>query len=96
MVINTEWGNFWSSHLPVTEFDEALDADSINPGDHIFEKLISGMYLGEIVRSLLLKLAEDASLFGDKIPSRLRKQYVLTTPNISAMHQDTSSDVKVS
>lgn len=95
MVINTEWGNFWSSHLPVTEFDKALDADSINPGDHIFEKLISGMYLGEIVRRLLLKLAEDASLFGDEIPSRLRKQYVLTTPNISAMHQDTSSDLKL-
>lgn len=95
MVINTEWGNFWSSHLPVMEFDKALDAESINPGDHIFEKLISGMYLGEIVRRLLLKLAEDAALFGDNIPSRLREPHVLSTPNISAMHQDTSCDLNV-
>jgi len=32
MVINTEWGNFRSSYLPVTEFDKALNAESVNPG----------------------------------------------------------------
>uniref|UniRef100_A0A0D6QZL9 Phosphotransferase n=1 Tax=Araucaria cunninghamii TaxID=56994 RepID=A0A0D6QZL9_ARACU len=95
MVVNTEWGNFWSSHLPMTEFDKALDVESINPGDHIFEKLISGMYLGEIVRRVLLKLAVEAALFGDSIPSRLREPYALGTPHISAMHQDTSSDLIV-
>ncbi|KAH9311789.1 hypothetical protein KI387_026824, partial [Taxus chinensis] len=95
MVINTEWGNFWSPHLPMTEFDKALDAESINPGDHIFEKLISGMYLGDIVRRLLLKMAVEAALFGDNIPSTLREPYVLITPNISAMHQDVSSDLEV-
>ena len=31
MVINTEWGNFGSSYLPVTEFDKALNAESVNP-----------------------------------------------------------------
>ncbi|XLT71594.1 hypothetical protein HN873_028020 [Arachis hypogaea] len=49
MVINMEWGNFRSSHLPLTEFDHALDMESLNPGEQVYEKIISGMYLGDIV-----------------------------------------------
>jgi hexokinase len=32
-VINTEWGNFSSSCLPITEYDQALDEESLNPGE---------------------------------------------------------------
>lgn len=32
-VINMEWGNFQSCHLPITEYDQALDWESINPGE---------------------------------------------------------------
>ncbi|XP_010924444.1 hexokinase-2 isoform X2 [Elaeis guineensis] len=95
MVINMEWGNFRSSHLPITEYDQALDAESLNPGEQIFEKLISGMYLGEIVRRVLLKMAEEAALFGDSIPPKLEVQFILRTPDMSAMHHDTSSDLRV-
>eukprot|EP01018_Ginkgo_biloba_P002149 Gb_15682 [translate_table: standard] len=95
MVINMEWGNFWSSHLPVTEFDKAFDAESLNPGEQIFEKLISGMYLGEIVRRVLLRMAEEAALFGDSVPSKVTVPFKLRTPDVSAMHGDTSSDLKV-
>ncbi|KAK7319943.1 hypothetical protein RJT34_04672 [Clitoria ternatea] len=95
MVINMEWGNFRSSHLPLTEYDQALDAESLNPGDQIFEKLISGMYLGEIVRRVLLKMAEEADFFGDTIPPKLRIPFILRTPDMSAMHHDTTSDLKV-
>uniref|UniRef100_A0A453FHH6 Phosphotransferase n=1 Tax=Aegilops tauschii subsp. strangulata TaxID=200361 RepID=A0A453FHH6_AEGTS len=35
MVINMEWGNFKSAHLPLTEFDQALDAESLNPGEQV-------------------------------------------------------------
>ena len=30
-----EWGNFRSSHLPLTEYDQALDAESLNPGEQV-------------------------------------------------------------
>jgi hexokinase len=30
-VINTEWGNFSSPCLPITEYDQALDEESQNP-----------------------------------------------------------------
>lgn len=43
----------------------------------IYEKMISGMYLGEIVRRILLKLAHDASLFGDVVPSKLEQPFIL-------------------
>ncbi|XP_047945131.1 hexokinase-2 [Salvia hispanica] len=95
MVINMEWGNFRSSHLPLTVYDYALDAESLNPGDQIFEKLISGMYLGEIVRIVLCTMAEKASFFGDTIPPKLNIPFILRTPDMSAMHHDTSPDLKV-
>lgn len=30
-----EWGNFRSSHLPVTEYDQNLDIESLNPGEQV-------------------------------------------------------------
>ncbi|KAG9141128.1 hypothetical protein Leryth_001626 [Lithospermum erythrorhizon] len=95
MVINMEWGNFRSSHLPLTEYDHAMDAESLNPGEQIFEKIMGGMYLGEILRRVLLRMAEEAALFGDVVPNKLKIPFVLRTPEMSAMHHDTSSDLRV-
>ncbi|KAL8522488.1 hypothetical protein ACS0TY_012597 [Phlomoides rotata] len=94
MVINIEWGNFRSSCLPLTEYDHATDVESLNPGEQIFEKIISGMYLGEILRRVLLRMAEEAFFFGDEVPPKLKIAFVLRTPEMSAMHQDTSPDLK--
>ncbi|MED6158616.1 Hexokinase isoenzyme 2 [Stylosanthes scabra] len=95
MVINMEWGNFRSSHLPLTEFDQALDIESLNPGEQVFEKIISGMYLGEIVRRVLCKMAEEASFFGDTVPPKLKVPFTLRTPDMSSMHHDKSADLSV-
>ncbi|CAK9150591.1 unnamed protein product [Ilex paraguariensis] len=95
MVINMQWGRFCSSHLPITEFDASLDAESSNPGSQIFEKLISGMYLGEIVRRVLLKMAQETALFGECVPPKLATPYLLRSPDMAAMHQDTSEDHEV-
>ncbi|XP_062230965.1 hexokinase-7-like [Phragmites australis] len=93
MVINTEWGNFSSSCLPITEYDQALDEESLNPGEQIFEKLISGMYLGEIVRRVLLKIALLSTLFGNVNHTKLKTRFILRTPDISAMHHDETPDL---
>nr|GEV53635.1 hexokinase-1-like isoform X1 [Tanacetum cinerariifolium] len=95
MVINTEWGNFKSSHLALTEYDKALDVDSLNPGEQTFEKMISGMYLGEILRRVLYRMANEAALFGDTVPPKLKIPFVLRTPEMSAMHHDTSPNLRV-
>lgn len=95
MVINMEWGNFQTSHLPLTEYDNALDLESLNRGEQTYEKMISGMYLGEIVRRVLCRLAEEASFFGDTVPPKLRTPFILRTPDMSAMHHDSSPDLRV-
>ncbi|GAW01757.1 hypothetical protein LENED_003368 [Lentinula edodes] len=66
MVVNTEWGAFNNTrtHLPYTPFDTALDRTSINPRAQAFEKFISGMYLGELTRGVLVALV-DAVVRGD-------------------------------
>lgn len=95
MVINTEWGNFYSPCLPITEYDQALDEESLNPGEQIFEKLVSGMYLGEIVRRVLLKIASQSSILGDVSHTNLKTRFSLRTPDISAMHHDGTPDLRV-
>ncbi|KAF5202012.1 Hexokinase-1 [Thalictrum thalictroides] len=95
MVIDTRWRNFNSTHFPLTQFDIQLDAESSNPGEHNFEKLVSGMYLGEIVRRVLVKMAKETALFGDSIPPELNNPYVLRSPDMASMHQDTSENREV-
>ncbi|KAI8074881.1 hypothetical protein BC940DRAFT_286860 [Gongronella butleri] len=59
MIINTEWCNFGTKHhLPMTPFDQQLDAESNNHGIHIFEKMTTGMYLGEVVRQIIVYLLD--------------------------------------
>ncbi|KAK6925572.1 Hexokinase, N-terminal [Dillenia turbinata] len=93
MVINMEWGNFWSSHLPRTSYDVDLDADSPNPNDQGFEKMISGMYLGEIARRVILRMAQESNVFGPVSPG-LSMPFNLRTPLMSVMHEDESPDLR--
>lgn len=69
MVVNTEWGSFDNqlNVLPNTAWDKALDATSVNPGNQMFEKRVSGMFLGEIVRLAVADMinSEKSSLFRD-------------------------------
>lgn len=60
MVINVEWGAFGedSQLLPLTDIDRAIDRETNNPGKQLFEKMVSGMYLGEITRLLVEKELE--------------------------------------
>lgn len=52
MIINIEWGAFDNEKvvLPFSEYDEQLDRATENPGKQLFEKMISGLYLGEVAR----------------------------------------------
>ena len=61
MVVNTEWGSFDNqlNVLPNTPWDVALDKGSVNPGIQMFEKRVSGMFLGEILRLALVDLVNN-------------------------------------
>jgi len=66
MVVNTEWGAFGDNgelDFIKTKWDENVDQMSVNPGKQIFEKMISGMYMGELVRQVLVDLMKDDLIF---------------------------------
>lgn len=69
MIVNSEWGSFDNSlrTLPNTPYDIELDKKSVNPGIQMFEKRVSGMFLGELLRLALVKLIQDPAvpLFAD-------------------------------
>ncbi|CAB3408338.1 unnamed protein product [Caenorhabditis bovis] len=67
MIINTEWGAFGddgSIEFLRTKWDREVDEKSINPGRQLYEKMISGMYMGEAARTVLEDLARQGLLFG--------------------------------
>uniref|UniRef100_A0A8C2DKR7 Hexokinase-2 n=1 Tax=Cyprinus carpio TaxID=7962 RepID=A0A8C2DKR7_CYPCA len=81
MCVNMEWGAFGDDGALDdirTEFDREIDAGSLNPGKQLFEKMISGMYMGELVRLVLVKMAKDGLLFqGHTTPDLLTTDFNL-------------------
>jgi len=92
MAINCEWGAFDNEHviLPRTEYDVAIDRDSPRPGQQAFEKMIAGLYLGEIFRLVLVDLHDnkDVQIFQGQDISQLRKAYSLDSSFLSIIEED--------
>ena len=74
MLINTEFGAFNPDFSPTgkepkgkilsrTKYDIKIDSCSKNPNRQTYEKLISGHYIGEIVRVVLIDLIKRKKLF---------------------------------
>jgi hexokinase len=91
MAINCEWGAFDNEHkiLPRTPYDIMIDRDSPRPGQQAFEKMISGLYLGEIFRLVLVDLHDnkDIHIFEGQDIARLRKPYSLDASFLSAIEE---------
>jgi hexokinase len=97
MMVNTEWGAFDNARvvLPTTPFDNKVDRESINPRFQAYEKFISGMYLGEITRNLLLAFVDATPkpiLFDGKATERLNKHYGLDTEMLSLVESAWAGD----
>jgi hexokinase len=64
MFISIEWGSF-DNHLtvlPNTSYDAELDGGSVNQGNQMFEKRVSGLFLGELLRIALLEMHKDTKI----------------------------------
>ncbi|KAK9367829.1 hexokinase-domain-containing protein [Lipomyces kononenkoae] len=94
MVINTEWGSFDNEMkvLPTTSWDDAVDLETPNPGFQMFEKRVSGMFLGEILRRILLELYEKGRLFS-KSSTPLTTAWSLDTSILSRVEADSTPDL---
>ncbi|KAJ8005836.1 hypothetical protein DPEC_G00122050 [Dallia pectoralis] len=91
MCVNMEWGAFGDQgELDdfCTEFDRVVDVHSTNPGKQRYEKMISGMYLGEIVRNVLLEFTSKGLLFRGKLSERLKTRGIFETKFLSQIESD--------
>uniref|UniRef100_A0A671QC04 Hexokinase-2 n=1 Tax=Sinocyclocheilus anshuiensis TaxID=1608454 RepID=A0A671QC04_9TELE len=91
MCVNMEWGAFGDrGELDdvCTEFDRAVDDQSTYPGKQRYEKMISGMYLGEIVRNVLLDFTAKGLLFRGKLSERLKTRGIFETKFLSQIESD--------
>ncbi len=91
LAINCEYGAFDNEHLvlPRTPYDVMIDETSPRPGQQAFEKMIAGLYLGEIFRLVLIDLHENKSLIFDKQDiSKLKKPYTLDASFLSFIEED--------
>ncbi|PKU36685.1 hexokinase hkdc1 [Limosa lapponica baueri] len=90
MCINTEWGAFGDDGALDdlrTEFDRELDLGSLNPGKQLFEKMISSLHLGELVRLILLKMTKEGLLFNGKVSTALLTKGKIEMKHVSAMEK---------
>ncbi|KAM3122652.1 hexokinase [Candidozyma auris] len=91
MAINCEYGSFDNELvvLPRTKYDVIIDKESPRPGQQSFEKMISGYYLGELLRLILLELAEEKHLiFDGQDLTKLHESFIMDTSFPARIEED--------
>ncbi|KAG0060122.1 glucokinase [Linnemannia elongata] len=96
MAINIEFGAFDNERtvLPMTMFDNKVDRKSLNPSKQLFEKMIAGMYLGEITRNVLVDLIDNRLLFRGQSSHKLDTPWEFLTEYMSVIEEDSTSDLE--
>ncbi|KAF9541783.1 glucokinase [Mortierella hygrophila] len=96
MAINIEFGAFDNERtvLPMTMFDNKVDRKSLNPSKQLFEKMIAGMYLGEITRNVLLDLIDNRLLFRGQSSHKLDTPWEFLTEYMSVIEEDSTTDLE--
>lgn len=90
VLVNAELSMFGKGILPTTRWDDHLNRHHLLPDYQPFEYLVTGAYLGEIVRLILVEAAQSAGLFNGSIPPLLLEPYALDTRTIALIEADTS------
>ncbi|MDP6491334.1 MAG: hexokinase [Kiritimatiellia bacterium] len=91
-VINVESGGF--TGFERGSIDLAMDAESENPGKHVFEKTISGVYMGPLALRLMKGLVTEG-VFSEDGGKSLAEMTELSTIEIDNLCADNGRDVGV-
>ena len=92
-VINSESGGF--AAFERGPFDLQLDAESEKPNTHVFEKVISGVYMGPLALKMLQALAKDSEHLSETGAAKLQEMQELSTIHIDNLTADNGRDVGV-
>lgn len=98
MAINCEYGAFDSFTHEHTKgvrskYDEHIDLHSNKPHEQTYEKMISGLYLGEIYRLIMLELVDQGLLFLGQNTYKIEKPYVFDTAFLSLIESDPTNEL---
>ncbi|EDW33959.1 GL21847 [Drosophila persimilis] len=97
MIINAEWGAFGDNGVldfVRTPYDRIVDKVTPNPGKQTFEKCISGMYMGELVRLVLVDLMAKGLIFAGERSEKIQTQWNFQTSYLSDIESDSPGDFR--
>ena len=83
VIVNTELSMFGAGILPYTRWDKTLLITHPRPDFQPLEHFVSGGYLGEIARLVLVEGIQTAGMFGGVVPASLSEPYSLDTETLS-------------
>jgi len=96
VIINTEMSMFGGGVLPMTRWDDILNRTHLRPDYQPLEYMITGRYLGEIVRLIIVEAVETAGLFRGELPHSMREPYSFDTSIVAFLEEDSSISLAAS
>ncbi|EME41449.1 hypothetical protein DOTSEDRAFT_46445 [Dothistroma septosporum NZE10] len=90
VLVNTELSMVGKRSLPITRWDDTLNSRHSLPDFQPLEYLITGRYLGEIARLILVEAIDTIHLFGGQMPERLDEPYAFDSRILAEFESDTS------
>jgi hexokinase len=88
MLLNTEIDIFGSeTYLPLTSYDITLDNAHNQPKFQLYEKMLSGCYMGELARLIALDFIKAGALFEGVVPEGFEEPYSFPTMYMSAIER---------
>lgn len=91
VIINSEMSMFGGGGvLPMTRWDGILNRTHLRPDYQPLEYMVTGRYLGEVVRLIIVEAVDTANLFGGELPHSMREPYSLDTSIVAFLEADTS------
>ncbi|KAJ5577875.1 Hexokinase-1 [Penicillium hispanicum] len=96
VIVNSEMSMFGGGVLPMTRWDDVLNRTHLRPDYQPLEYMITGRYLGEIVRLIIVEAVESTGLFGGQMPHSMREPYSFDTSIVAFIEEDSSLSLSAS
>ena len=97
MLINTEIDIFGTeAYLPLTKYDLELDNSHNQPKFQLYEKMLSGAYMGELTRLIAMDFIKAGALFEGHVPEGFGEAWAFPTMYMSTLENDNKVDHKTS
>lgn len=85
VIVNAELSMFGHDILPLTRWDTQLKEEHPMPEYQPLEQVVSGMYLGEITRLVLVEAVHRLGVLGGKLPESLLEPYTMSAKTLAVI-----------